>query len=77
MLKAAKMKRTDLPMRHIVIIRAFMQAANDPQASMLKEIADRVDGKVPDEVKGNISHSVTGFEEILKRAYDHKDEPPA
>jgi hypothetical protein len=64
-----QVKASNVPLKHIVVLRAMLTAANDPQPGILKEIADRAEGKVPDrnEVKAEIT--IDGFEKILKAVY--------
>lgn len=67
-------KSTNIPLKHIITIRAMLAAANDPQPGILKEIADRAEGKVPDKMESKVSMSIDGFADILQSVYGAKDE---
>lgn len=68
-----QMKNTNVPLKHIVVINAFMAAANDPQPGILKEIADRAEGKVLDKSEVRQEITIDGFPEILQTVYGKKE----
>jgi hypothetical protein len=67
----------ELPFMHTLVLRTMAAYHSEPNASMLREVLDRVEGKVKDEVDHTINGSLSvSFDDALKKVYGNDDVEP-
>ena len=71
--KAFKSYPPNVQMKYLVALRALSALMFDPQASMLNAIMDREDGKVAEKFEASGGIEITGFAEMLEKAYGNKE----
>jgi hypothetical protein len=59
----------NVTLRTLIIIRAIVFLANEPNTALLREVMDRTDGPVPARVEMQPGLQVLGLQEMLEKVY--------
>jgi hypothetical protein len=66
----------ELPFMHVLVLRTMAAYHSEPNASMLREMLDRVEGKVKDEIDHNVKGNLTvTIEDAIAKIYGDDASP--